>query len=156
MQEADESSPASLSKCLRRLDQFDVFGPWSLLPTSFGVRHSLSFVELFECHPFEVRRVEEQVLASFGVNKPKTLLRHFLDRAFCHRKSNSSKITKLDSKSTPFNQAIQRLLTMRKSYWSSTKKFSESVADITLDALVEGDSSDLVLIERFEGDEWDG
>jgi hypothetical protein len=62
----------------------------------------------------------------------------------------------LDSKSTPFNQAIQRLLTMRKSYWSSTKKFSESVADITLDALVEGDSSDLVLIERFEGDEWDG
>ena len=36
------------------------------------------------------------------------------------------------------------------------EEVSESVADITLDALVEGDSSDLVLIERFEGDEWDG
>ncbi|MCH7689033.1 MAG: hypothetical protein IH899_20550 [Planctomycetes bacterium] len=35
------------------------------------------------------------------------------------------------------------------------EEVSESVADITLDALVEGDSSDLVLIERFEGDEWD-
>ncbi len=35
------------------------------------------------------------------------------------------------------------------------EEVSESVADITLDALVERDSSDLVLIERFEGDEWD-
>ncbi len=35
------------------------------------------------------------------------------------------------------------------------EEVSESVADITLDALVESDSSDLVLIERFEGDEWD-
>ena len=35
------------------------------------------------------------------------------------------------------------------------EEVSESVADITLDALVEGDSADLVLIERFEGDEWD-
>ncbi len=73
------------------LDRLDVLGPWSLLPTSFGVRHSLSFLELFECHPIEVRRVEEQVLATFGVNKPKTLLRQFLDRAFCHLKSDSSK-----------------------------------------------------------------
>ena len=85
------------------LDRLDVLGPWSLLPTSFGVRHSLSFLELFECHPFEVRRVEEQVLASFGVNKPKTLLRHFLDRAFCHRKSNPSK-----------NLSLRRYLTLHR------------------------------------------
>ena len=90
-QEADESSSASSSECLRRLDQLDAFGPWSLFPTSFSVRHSLSFVELFECHSVEARRVEEQVLASSGVNKPKTLLRHFLDRAFCHLTSDSSR-----------------------------------------------------------------
>ena len=54
--EADERSPASLSKqCLWRLGQLDVFGPWSLFPTPFGVRHALPFGELFECHPFEVR-----------------------------------------------------------------------------------------------------
>ncbi len=105
MQEADELSSASLSECLRRLDQLDVFGPWSLFPVSFGVRHSLSFVELFECHPFEVRRVEEQVLASFGVNKPKTLLRHFLDRAFCHLKSDSSR--KLVSAALPDTTLVQ-------------------------------------------------
>ena len=35
------------------------------------------------------------------------------------------------------------------------EEVSESVADITLDALVEGDSSELVLTDRFEGDERD-
>jgi hypothetical protein len=44
MQEANESSPALLSKCLRRLDQLDVFSPWSLLPTPFGV-HAVAVLE---------------------------------------------------------------------------------------------------------------
>ena len=105
MQEADESSSASWSECLRRLDQLDVFGPWSLLPTPFGERHSLSFVELFECHSVEARRVEEQVLASFGVNEPKTLLRQFLDRAFCHLTSDSS--NKVVSAALPDTTLVQ-------------------------------------------------
>ena len=105
MKEADENPSASLSEYLQRLDRFDVFGPWALLPPSFGERHSLSFVELFECHPFEVRRVEEQVRTSFSVNKSKTLLRHFLDRAFCHLKSDS--LYKLVSAALPDTTLVQ-------------------------------------------------
>ena len=35
-------------------DRLDVFGSWPFRSTSFGVGHSLSFVEFFVAHPFEV------------------------------------------------------------------------------------------------------
>ncbi len=71
------------------LDRLDVLGDWPLLPMSFGVRHLLSFLEFFECHPFEVRRVEEQVLVGPCVDKTKTSVRQPFDRAFCHLQSDS-------------------------------------------------------------------
>ena len=91
MQEADELPSASLSECTRCLNWLDVFGTWPFRSTSFGVCHSLSFLELFECHSIEVRRVEEQVLFGPGVDKAKTSVRQPLDRTFCHLKSYSSK-----------------------------------------------------------------
>jgi hypothetical protein len=86
MQEADELPSASLSECTRCLNWLDVFGTWPFRSTSVGICHSLSFLELFECHSIEVRRVEEQILFGPGVYKSKTSVRQPLDRAFCHFK----------------------------------------------------------------------
>jgi hypothetical protein len=78
-------SSASLSFGMsRRLDRFDILRPWSLWPTSFRVGHLLSLVESVEAHPFEVRIVEEHVLAVPRVNESKTFVRELLDRTFCH------------------------------------------------------------------------
>ena len=71
------------------LDRLDVLGNWSLLPMSFGERHLLSFVKFFECHPFKVGHVKEQVLVGPCVDKAKTSVRQLLDRAFCHLQSDS-------------------------------------------------------------------
>ena len=72
-------------------DRPDVLRPRSFRPMPLVVGHSLSFLEFFVAHAFEVRHVEEHVGASASVDETKTLVRQFLDCAFCHLQSDSQK-----------------------------------------------------------------
>ena len=72
-------------------DRPDVLRPRSFRAVPFVVGHSLSFLEFFVAHAFEVRHVEEHVCASASVDETKTLVRQFLDCAFCHLQSDSQK-----------------------------------------------------------------
>ena len=52
--------------------------------SAFRVSDLLAFPQFLEPCAIEARRVEKQILAISGVDESKTLVRQFLDRAFCH------------------------------------------------------------------------
>ena len=91
MKKADEARQLSGRLQGSHLDRCDVLGPRSFRPATLVVRHSLSFLERLVVRAFDIRRVEEHVLAGSGVDKPETLVRLSLDRTLWHFNPTSKK-----------------------------------------------------------------
>ena len=85
--------PLGRTQGVTLLDWPDVFGPRSFRTLPFGKRHALSFMEFFVSHPFEIRHVEEHVLAGACVDKSKALVRQPLNRTFSHSVQSPKKVT---------------------------------------------------------------
>jgi hypothetical protein len=83
-----ERSPSMTSIVLGR--EPDVFSALSLGAGALVVLDGLTFMQTFELHSFEGRRVEENI-SPFSLNESKTLVRQFLDGSFRHETSSPAR-----------------------------------------------------------------
>ena len=67
-----------------KLYWLNIFGTWPFGPSTFRVRHLLSFTQFFETDTLEALLVEKQVFFLACVDKSKALVRQLFDCAFSH------------------------------------------------------------------------